>query len=170
MGVGVFVVLTALGAFVRIPLPFTPVPITLQTFFVLLGALALGRNFGALTQALYITLGILGAPIFSQVASGLGYLAGPTAGYLFGFVLAAFLAGHLIHRARGRILLILVLVLTADMLILICGTLWLWFLFKFPFPRAFLMGFLPFVPGDLLKVIAVTFVFRRLESRLRAIF
>ena len=73
-GVVVFIILTALGAFVRLPLPFTPVPVTLQTFFVLLGALCLGRNLGTLTQALYVSLGILGAPIFSQVVSGLGFL------------------------------------------------------------------------------------------------
>jgi biotin transport system substrate-specific component len=169
-GVVVFVILTALGAFVRIPLPFTPVPVTLQTLFVLLGALSLGRNWGALTQALYISLGILGAPIFSQASSGLGFLAGSTAGYLLGFVLAALFAGHLVPSVRHKPFLILTVVLAADMIILACGTLWLKFLFGYPLNRALLLGFLPFIPGDLLKALAVTFIFLRLESRLRAIF
>jgi len=129
-GVAVFVILTALGAFVRIPLPFTPVPVTLQTLFVLLGALSLGRNWGALTQVLYISLGILGAPVFSQAVRGLGLLAAPTAGYLFGFVLAAFFAGSLIPSVRHKPFLILAVVLAADMIILACGTLWLKFLLR----------------------------------------
>ncbi|MFH0827504.1 MAG: biotin transporter BioY [Candidatus Omnitrophota bacterium] len=169
-GVVVFVILTALGAFVRIPLPFTPVPVTLQTLFVLLGALTLGRSLGALTQALYISLGILGAPVFSQTVLGLGFLAAPTAGYLFGFVLAAFFAGHLIPSARNNPFLILAVVLAADMIILVCGTLWLKFLFALPLNRALLIGFFPFIPGDLLKGLAVTSIFLKLESRLRAIF
>jgi len=169
-GVAVFVILTALGAFVRIPLPFTPVPVTLQTLFVLLGALSLGRNWGALTQVLYISLGILGAPVFSQAVRGLGLLAAPTAGYLFGFVLAAFFAGSLIPSVRHKPFLILAVVLAADMIILACGTLWLKFLFSYPLNKALLLGFLPFIPGDLLKAIAVTFIFLRLESRLGVIF
>ncbi|MFH1458137.1 MAG: biotin transporter BioY [Candidatus Omnitrophota bacterium] len=169
-GVAVFVILTALGAFVRIPLPFTPVPITLQTLFVLLGAVSLGRGLGALTQCLYISLGLLGAPIFSQAASGLGYLVGPTAGYLLGFVLASFFAGHFIKFARHNAFSILAVVFAADIILLLCGTLWLKILFGYPLAKALMMGFLPFIPGDLLKALAATLIFMKLESRLREIF
>jgi biotin transport system substrate-specific component len=169
-GVAVFVVLTALGAFVRIPLPFTPVPITLQTLFVLLGAVSLGKNLGGITQAVYIMLGLGGVPIFSQASSGLSYLAGPTGGYLFGFVLASLFAGHLIKYARNNLFSVLAIVFTADLIILCCGTLWLRFLSGYSLTKLLLMGFLPFMPGDLLKAIAVTLIFLKLESRLREIF
>ncbi len=169
-GVAVFVILTALGAFVRIPLPFTPVPLTLQTLFVLLGAVSLGRNLGVITQALYLVLGLAGMPIFSQPSSGLSFLAGPTAGYLFGFVLASLFAGQLIQYTRHRFSLVLAVVVCADIIILICGTLWLRFLFGYPSVKLLMMGFLPFIPGDLLKALFVTFISLRLESRLREIF
>ena len=70
-----FVIMTALGAYVRIPLPFSPVPITLQTFFVLLCGAVLGRKFGALAQAGYVGLGVLGIPLFQGYGAGLLHLS-----------------------------------------------------------------------------------------------
>ncbi|MCX5726738.1 MAG: biotin transporter BioY, partial [Candidatus Saganbacteria bacterium] len=70
IGVFGFIILTAAGAFVRIPLPFTPVPLTLQTFFVLLAGAVLGRKLGLLSQAGYVILGMLGLPIFAGAAGG----------------------------------------------------------------------------------------------------
>jgi len=170
LGVIVFVILTSLGAFVRIPLPFTPVPITLQTLFVLLSASFLGGNLGSITQLSYIFLGVGGLPIFTGAGSGLTYLAGPTAGYLFGFVLASFFAGNLIKHAKNNLFLILAIVFAADLMILFCGTLWLKFIFGYPVTKLFLMGFLPFIPGDLLKAIVVTSLYLKFKSRLQEIF
>jgi biotin transport system substrate-specific component len=79
IGIAVFIILTSLGAFVRIPLPFSPVPLTLQTFFVLLGGALLGSNLGALSQLSYIFLGVLGLPVFSGAGSGLSYFWAPPA-------------------------------------------------------------------------------------------
>ena len=92
LGIFVFTVLTILSAFIRIPLPFSPVPVTLQTFFVLFAGLILGP-VGAMSQIFYIILGALGMPIFTNAGFGLSYILGPTGGYLFGFVLVAFLLG-----------------------------------------------------------------------------
>ena len=78
MGVLTFVILTSLGAFVRIPLPFSPVPITLQTFFVLLSGALLGSNLGTISQLSYLLLGASGLPVFTGAGSGLFYLLGPT--------------------------------------------------------------------------------------------
>jgi biotin transport system substrate-specific component len=159
-----------LGAFVRIPLPFTPVPITLQTFFVLLAAVSLGKGLGSLTQLSYILLGILGVPIFSGAGSGLIYLTGPTTGYLFGFVLASFFAGNSIKYAKDNLFLTLTVVFSADLIILSCGTLWLKFIFGYPLTKLLIMGFIPFIPGDLLKAIVVALVYLKLKSRLQEIF
>ena len=99
-----FIILTTLGAFIRIPLPFSPVPITLQTFFVLLSGALLGANLGITAQLSYVCLGLSGLPIFTGTGSGALYLFGPTGGYLAGFVLASFLLGKTIKYSRGNLL------------------------------------------------------------------
>ena len=86
---------TGLAAQVRLPLPWTPVPITFQTMVVLFGGLALGQRKGAGVQLLYIGLGVAGVPWFSNWTGGFSHLLGPTGGYLLGFVAVAYCAGYL---------------------------------------------------------------------------
>lgn len=163
--ISVFVVLTTLGAFVRIPLPFTPVPLTLQTFFVLLSGALLGGNLGVVTQVSYILLGVSGLPIFSQVGSGAVYLFGPTGGYLLGFVFAALLAGKIVRYCRGNLLLIFGALCLADFVLLSCGMLWLKVIFGYSLNKLLLIGFIPFIPGDLLKAFIASVVYLKLKSR-----
>lgn len=170
MGVAAFVILTALGAFVRIPLPFTPVPITLQTFFVLLSGAFLGRRLGVFSQISYIFLGALGLPIFAAAGSGLLYLFGPTGGYLFGFVFASFLAGRLTGYCKNNFFLTVIVFCLADFLLLSCGVIWLKVLFGYSFGKLFTIGFLPFVAGDSLKALAAAAIYLRLKGRLQEIF
>jgi biotin transport system substrate-specific component len=96
-----FAALTAIGARVAIPLPFTPVPVTLQVLFPLLAGLLLGSKRGALSQAEYVAAGLAGLPIFAKGGSGLVYLLGPTGGYLLGFIAAAFVVGELAAKMRA---------------------------------------------------------------------
>ena len=98
IGLFCFIILTALGAYVRIPLPFTPVPITLQTFFVLLSGAVLGRKWGSASQMGYLLLGIVGLPVFAGAGAGFAYLFGPTGGYIIGFIVASWLVGRIIHQ------------------------------------------------------------------------
>lgn len=168
LGVLTFIILTALGAFVRIPLPFTPVPVTLQTFFVLLAGAFLGSGLGSLSQASYILLGVLGVPLFTGPGSGLLYLSGPTAGYLIGFVLAAFLLGRLVRYCRSAKTIFLSF-LAADLVLLGCGIIWLKFILGYSLLKLFWIGFLPFIPGNLLKISAATFIYSKIKSRLREI-
>jgi biotin transport system substrate-specific component len=86
---------TAMGAYIMIPLP--PVPITLQTLFVVLAGALLGGRLGALSQVVYLLLGIIGLPVFHGGKGGLGILLGPTGGYLVGFIAAAYVVGKLIE-------------------------------------------------------------------------
>lgn len=95
-----FAALTALGARVAIPLPFTPVPVTLQVLFPLLAGLLLGSKRGALSQAEYVAAGLAGLPVFAKGGSGLTYFLGPTGGYLLGFIAAAFVVGELAAMNR----------------------------------------------------------------------
>ena len=169
IGVFVFTILVSLGAFVRIPLPFSPVPITLQTFFVLLAGLILGGGLGAASQIFYIIFGIAGFPIFAGAGFGLFYLLGPTGGYLFGFILVSFLIGHLARKIESN-LGTFVIIMLGSLAILICGGTWLKILFNMSFNKAFFLGILPFIPGDIIKSILAFVVYKRLSPRTREIF
>jgi len=165
----VFVILTGLGAFVRIPLPFTPVPITLQTFFVLLSGALLGARLGSLAQLSYLSLGILGLPIFTSAGSGLLYATGPTGGYLFGFLLAAFFAGKVLADNKRSFIFVFFTLCLADFILLTCGIIWLRFLFGYPFNKLFYLGFLPFISGDLIKAFLAAIVYSKARARFSAI-
>lgn len=165
-----FVALMSLGAFVRIPLPFSPVPITLQTFFVLLSGAFLGSGLGAVTQLGYVFLGACGLSVFTGAGSGLFYLFGPTGGYLFGFILAAFFIGRSLKYAKNNLFFIFALFCIADFILLACGALWLKFLFGYSLEKSLVMGFIPFLPGDLLKAGLAALLYRKLKSRLKEIF
>ena len=96
------ILLIATLAQVKIPIPFTPVPLTGQTFAVLLVGAALGSKRGAISLVLYTLMGALGLPFFAGGASGLAYLSGPTLGYLVGFIAAAYVIGLLAERGLER--------------------------------------------------------------------
>ena len=169
IGISGFVVLTALGAFVRIPLPFSPVPLTLQTFFVLLGGAILGRNQGAWAQFFYVALGIAGIPVFSQAGSGLLYLSGPTAGYLAGFIVASLFISRSLYRSRNGLTVLAVLFL-GDLLILGLGAIWLRIFLRCSSVQAMFAGVIPFIPGELCKIVLAFAIYRKIENRCREIF
>ena len=138
---------------VRIPLPFSPVPITGQTFAVLLVGATLGSRRGAASLLLYLILGLLGLPIFAAGASGLAYLSGPTGGYLVGFIISASLVGLLAARGMDRrIPSALLAFLAGEVVIYLCGVAWLSLFLGIQ--RAIVAGLLPFLIGDAIKLAA----------------
>ncbi|HSL70496.1 MAG TPA: biotin transporter BioY, partial [Longimicrobiales bacterium] len=149
-----FAILTALGAHLAVPLP-GGVPVTMQTLFVTLAGAVLGPYLGAASQAVYLIAGIAGMPVFAMGA-GPAYLLGPTGGYLLSYPLAAALTGLIAGRAadahemRG-IARIALAMLIASLFILALGAAQLSLLTADPV-RAFRIGVLPFLVGDLLKV------------------
>jgi len=164
--------LTALAAQLRIPLPFSPVPVTGQTFAVLLSGLVLGRTYGGASQVLYLVVGVaigvagLGIPWFADGAAGIGVVLGPTGGYLVGFVLAATLVGWVTDRSvrfRGFPYLHLTLV-AANLLIYVPGLVGLaWFFHATGAAPAtpsnvIALGVAPFVVGDAVKLAAAAVV------------
>ncbi|MBU0709169.1 MAG: biotin transporter BioY [Candidatus Omnitrophica bacterium] len=165
----IFVAFTALGAFVRIPLPFTPVPITLQTLFVLLSGALLGSSLGLTAQLSYIFLGVLGLPIFSGAGSGLIYLFGPTGGYLVGFVLASLWIGRTVRQTERGFWLTFVVFCLADLIILFCGLIWLKLFFRYSFSKLLFIGFIPFIITDILKVFTACGIYLKLKHRFQAI-
>ena len=122
-------VLTALGAQISVPLPFTPVPFTLQPMIVLLGGAALGARLGATAQALYLLVGLAGLPVFAaspMLPQGAARLIGPTAGFLVSYPLAAFVAGWLAERRFDRKYLTSLVAMAAGLAVIFAGGLsWL---------------------------------------------
>jgi len=169
-----FACLTGLAAQARFHLPWTPVPVTGQTFAVLLSAVVLGR-WGGVSQAMYVGLGVAGMPWFASYGHGLAYLTGATGGYLVGFVVASLFLGHLVDRhlrSRGLVAM-LGLMLVANFLI-IYGLgllqLYLWLsLVKGSSVGLWTqleMGAIPFIGGDLLKIGAAAALARTLLPQL----
>ncbi len=150
-------VLISLMAQVAIPLPFTPVPVTGQTFAVLLVGAMLGSRRGMWAVALYLAKGLLGLPVFAGGTSGLARLLGPTGGYLLGFVAAAGLTGYLCERGWDRRIPTAALAMLAgNAAIYLFGLPWL---AGFVGPdKAPALGLWPFIPGDLLKIALASFL------------
>lgn len=143
---------------VEIPLPFTPVPITGQTFGVLLVGAALGSKRGAASLGLYLAEGMIGLPFFAGGAHGLGVVIGATGGYLLGFIVAAYLVGQLAERGlerSARTSFLPFLVGTA--IIYACGVTWLAIVLE-SFSKALEFGLLPFLIGDIIKLIAAAII------------
>ncbi|MDD5432542.1 MAG: biotin transporter BioY [Candidatus Omnitrophica bacterium] len=167
LGVLFFVILTALGAFVRIPLPFTPVPVTLQTLFVLLSGAFLGSSLGFTSQISYLFLGVLGFPVFTLAGSSLLYFLGPTGGYILGFILASYMVGRLLKKP-GNITKTLMVFSFCSICILLCGSLWIKYLLGVSFAKALYLGFAPFIIGDLCKACIAALIYSGLKGRVGA--
>lgn len=150
--------LIAILAQVKIVLPFTPVPITGQTFGVLLIGSALGSKRGAAAMVLYITEGAMGLPFFAGGGSGLSILTGATAGYLIGFVGAAYVAGWLAEQGLERsVRTSIIPFLVGTLIIYACGVAWLSVMLG-SFSKAVTLGIAPFLLGDTIKLIAASLV------------
>jgi biotin transport system substrate-specific component len=161
-----FVGLITAGSFIRVPLGFTPVPFTLQTFFVLICASFLGPAWGSFTQVVYVILGASGLSVFTGNGAGAFYFAGPTTGYLFGFIVSALFVGSSINKIKqGSFWRILGLFSAGSMIILACGTLWLKIGLNMDLARSFVLGFIPFIPGDLIKSAACSFIYMKFKKR-----
>src|SRR5215211_310709 len=145
---------TAVAAQIAIPLPFSPVPFTLQVLAVILSGLLLGPRYGALAQVVYVLLGAVGLPVFAQFSGGLGVVLGPTGGYILSYPLAAALAGLAAANATRRRALWASFIWGCAGLAIIyaLGATWLAVITQLPFAAALAQGVLPFVPFDLIKV------------------
>ncbi|MCC5036559.1 biotin transporter BioY [Streptomyces sp. WAC 00631] len=149
--------LTALAAQISVPVPGSPVPVTLQTFAVLVTAAALGAKRGALGQLLYLAIGAAGLPVFSGATGGLSTVLGATGGYLLGFVVAGYLVGALAQRgADRRIAGTLLAYLAGSAAIYAVGVPVLAAVTHQPLGWAVLHGLVPFLVGDVLKAVAAS--------------
>ena len=142
--------LLAVSAQFKIPL--YPVPVTGQTLVVLLIGMTYGPRLGGITLAAYLFEGALGLPVFAGGAAGVAVLMGPTAGYLFGFLLAAIAMGYLAERGMGRtVVSTIAAMVIGNCVVYLCGALWLANFIGFG--QAIVAGVLPFLYGDALKLV-----------------
>ena len=162
-------ILTGLLAQVRIMLPWSPVPVTGQTFAVLLAGVLLGKWWGGISLGIYAGGGIMGVPWFAGWNGGLGYLAGPTGGYIVGFILAALFLGYLTDkyiRSRSFLSMLGLMLFANFILIYVPGLLQLglWLNLVKGEPAAFtsllMMGAVPFMAGDITKTVLAALIAR----------
>ena len=167
--------LTGLAAQLRVQLPWSPVPITGQTFAVLLAGVLLGKWWGGVSLALYAGLGIAGVPWFTGFGSGLGYLAGPTGGYIIGFVFAALFLGYFTDkyvRARSLVSMLALMLFANFVLIYVPGLLqlglWLNIVKGQPvtFSSLLMMGAIPFIVGDITKAVLAAAIARGITPKM----
>ena len=149
------VLLTALAAQVTFPLPFTPVPVSGQTFAVLSLAAVLGPGRAVLTQSAYWVIGLLGVPVFADASGGVQAGLGATGGYLVGFILASVVVGTLARRGAGRRpLTMLAAWFCGSLSIFAVGLPWLAAFTGAGLAETLAMGFYPFILGDIVKASA----------------
>ncbi|MDR1506313.1 MAG: biotin transporter BioY [Treponema sp.] len=162
-----FAALIAGGTFIAVPLPFSPVPIVLQNAFCVLAGLVLGPALGAWAVGLYLLAGALGLPVFSGAVGGFAHFAGPTGGFLAGYFLAALLAGLVAGKPKAGIKTPLSRIIAAAacgfLVIYVPGVFWLYHITGSR-AAAFTGGFLPFLPGDIVKAAIIAAAASRLRG------
>lgn len=161
---GLFAALQAICSWISIPLGFTPVPVNLATLATFLAGGLLGPKYGSLSITVYALAGAVGAPVFAGFRGGLSVLAGPTGGYIIGYIAAAFVAGLICSspkKAPGifRIIIALILALAACYVL---GTVWFMVSTNTGIGAALVSCVIPFLPGDALKITAGTILLRKL--------
>jgi biotin transport system substrate-specific component len=153
-------VLTAAAAQLSFPLPFTPVPFTIQPMIVLIGAAALGSRLGAVSQILYLMLGIAGLPVFAhspELPQGFARLLGPTGGYLMAYPIAAFATGWLAERGLDRRYVTSILAMSVGLSVIFAGGV-SWIAKFAGIDTALATGLYPFIVVDIVKVVAAGLV------------
>ena len=158
-----FAALTAVLSQIAIPLPFTPVPINLATLSVLASGAILGAKTGAMSQIVYMILGIVGIPVFAQMTTGIGIILGPTGGYIIGYVAAAFVTGFITDRYSTTFIAYPTAMVLGTVACYTFGTVWFMAVTGNSFVQSLAMCVIPFIPGDVLKIIATSLLANRLK-------
>jgi biotin transport system substrate-specific component len=144
--------LTAAGAYLAIPIG--PVPIVLQNLFVFLSGLLLGPRWGAASVGIYLLAGALGLPVFAGGTGGIGHFAGPTGGYLLGYLPAVYVIGLISGRSKKGAVLDIIAMVCGGFMVYAIGLTWLKILTKMTIAKTLAVGMFPFVPGDGIKIAA----------------
>ena len=160
-----FGALTAIGSLIVIPMQ--PLPITLQTLFTGLAGVLLGGYTGALSQVVYVLLGVIGLPVFAGGKAGLGTLMGPSGGYLIGFIVAAYVIGKIAEvRKKPGLAWIGLSLVVGNLVIYTLGVAQLSLVAHLSITKALLVGVVPFLIGDLLKLVTAALIALKLRNKI----
>lgn len=166
--VSLFSALTAIGAFIQIPLG--PVPITLQTMFVLLSGFILGPKLAFLSQLIYVLLGLIGLPIFAGITGGIQSILKPSFGFIIGFLVASYIVGLLCRDGRRSLYSYIIAGAIGTSIMYIIGIPYMAIILNgvlksgLTFARILEIGLLLFIPGDILKLIVASIIGYRMKS------
>lgn len=141
-----------------IPLPFSPVPISLTNFAIFLAIFVLGMKNGTISFIIYLLLGAVGVPVFSSFRGGLQVLAGPTGGYLIGFIFLALIMGFALEHFDRKLVPTIIGMIIGMAVCYAFGTVWLAKLLSLSFKEGLMMGVIPYLPGDAAKIIIAAIV------------
>ncbi len=149
-----------------ISLPIGPVPISLATFMIYLSAYVLGWRLSSLSVLIYLLLGFAGVPVFAGYTGGAAKILGPTGGYLVGYILLAIIAGAFIEKGNSKLVLSFSGMVFGTLVLYALGTAWLMVSASMDLPSALLAGMIPFIPGDIAKMIVAYAVGPRVSTLL----
>lgn len=141
-----------------IPLPFSPVPISLTNFAIFLAIFVLGMKSGTISFIIYLLLGAVGVPVFSSFRGGFQVLAGPTGGYLIGFIFLALIMGFALDHFDRKLVPTIIGMIIGMAVCYAFGTVWLAKLLSLSFKEGLMMGVIPYLPGDAAKIIIAAIV------------
>ncbi|MBW1724889.1 MAG: biotin transporter BioY [Deltaproteobacteria bacterium] len=144
--------LIAAGAYLA--LPIGPVPIVLQNLFVFLSGLLLGPRWGVASVGVYLMAGALGLPVFAGGIGGIGRFAGPTGGYLLGYLPAVYVIGWISKKSKKRVAVDVLAMVCGSIIIYTCGVSWLKILSGMTLAKTLVVGMYPFILGDIIKIAA----------------
>lgn len=162
--------ITCILAPLSVPLPFSPVPLTLTNFVLELSIFLLGWKKGSVSYLLYVLLGIAGLPVFSGFSGGLGKFAGPTGGYLVGFLFLVLIGGLIAERFHYKRPACVAGMILGMAVAYLLGTAWLCMQLQLSFTAGLFAGVIPYLPGDAVKIILAVILGPELKKRVRRTF
>ena len=165
--IGLMTAITCILAPLSIPLPFSPVPISLTNLVIFISVFILGMKDATISFLIYLLLGTVGLPVFSSFRAGLSVLAGPTGGYLIGFIPMAIIAGLVIDRYINKRIVCLLGMIAGTAVCYLFGTAWLAYQANMGFQAALMAGVIPFIAGDLIKMVLAMLIGPQIRSQLK---
>ena len=150
-----------------IQIPISPVPITLCSMGIYFALYLLGMKFGTLSVLLYILLGAIGVPVFTNFSGGLGKLLGPTGGYIIGYLFLAVIFGFFLSKFPEKLSMQVIGAVLGTLVLYLLGTLWLQHQLNLSFPAALMAGVIPYIPGDIVKLCIAIAIGMPLKKRLK---
>lgn len=165
--IGIMTAITCILGPLSIPIPFSPVPISFTNLAIYLTAFILGWKRGTLSYLIYLFLGLVGLPIFSNFSGGPSKLFGPTGGYLIGFILMAFISGLFIEFFNGNVSMYILGLMLASAANYLLGTAWLSYQLDLTFYQALSVGVFPYLIGDGIKIAIAIAIGPMIRNRLK---